>query len=264
MTTLHIVMPAYNEEEGIRSFIDEIRTHVADLADGVRFFIVDDRSTDSTPAVLRAAAADHGDITAIRSEVNQGHGPTALAAYRAGLADRPDIIVHVDGDGQFAGEDFRALLSALAEADVVHGVRRGRTDPWYRRTLTRSVQFLVRATSGAQVPDVNTPLRAYRPDALDALLAAVPADAMVPHVHFSLAEARSGFRVRHVDVRSLPRRGTSAEGTMWGTTKTPRLPPRRLRSFARGALGEVWRVSLSPKAPLRRGVPLAQAEQPAR
>ena len=168
--------------------------------------------------------------------------------------------MHVDGDGQFAGEDFRAVLSALTDADVVHGVRRGRTDPWYRRTLTRSVQLLVRATSGADVPDVNTPLRAYRPVALEALLAAVPADAMVPHVHFSLAEARSGFRVRHVDVRSLPRRGSSSEGTMW-TTKTPRLPPRRLRSFARDALGEVWRLSLSPNAPLRRGVSIEPQEQ---
>ncbi|MEW1961039.1 glycosyltransferase family 2 protein [Microbacterium sp. NPDC077644] len=248
-TQLAIVMPAYNEAEGIRGFIDEIREHVAPLAERVSFFIADDRSTDDTARVFDGVAG----IELQTQPTNRGHGPTALAAYSLGLASDPDLIVHVDGDGQFRGEDFVRVIRAIetTSADVVHGVRRGRTDPWYRRALTACVGLLVAAASGRRIPDVNTPLRAYRPAALRALVDAVPADASVPHVHFSLAEARGGFEVRYVRVASIPRRGQSQTGTMWGRAAGLRLPPKRLRQFAVAALREAWMLSLRPSAPLR-------------
>lgn len=249
VTHLAIVMPAYNEAEGIRGFIDEIREHVAPLAERVSFFIADDRSTDATAHVFD----DVEDVDVHTQPANRGHGPTALAAYRAGLASDPDLLVHVDGDGQFLGTDFTRLIDAAesTSADVVHGVRDGRTDPWYRKVLTSCVGVLIAAASGRRVPDVNTPLRAYRPETLRVLLDAVPADASVPHVHFSLAEARAGFAVRYLRVASIPRRGESQSGTMWGRAAGVRLPPKRLRQFALSALQEVWMLSLRPSAPLR-------------
>lgn len=251
MTVSHlaIVMPAYNEAEGIRGFIDEIRANVAPLADRVSFFIADDLSTDDTASVFD----DVIDVDVQTQPANRGHGPTALAAYRAGLASAPDLLVHVDGDGQFLGVDFTRLITALEStgADVVHGVRDGRTDPWYRQALTACVGVLIAAAAGRRVPDVNTPLRGYRPAALQTLVDAVPADASVPHVHFSLAEARGGFVARYLRVASIPRRGESQSGTMWGRAASLRLPPKRLRQFALAALQELWTLSLRPSAPLR-------------
>ncbi|WP_193598098.1 glycosyltransferase family 2 protein [Microbacterium sp. YJN-G] len=247
---LVIVMPAYNEAEGIRGFIDEIREHVAPLAARVTFVVADDRSTDDTAGAL----AGLEDVRVQIQPANRGHGPTALAAYRAGLDLQPDLLVHVDGDGQFLGPDFARAISAAVStgSDVVHGVRHSRADPWYRRVLTAGVGALVTLTAGRRVPDVNTPLRVYRPAALRSLVDAVPAGTLVPHVHFSLAEARAGLAVRYVGVRSIPRRGASAAGTMWGSGVKVALPPARLRRFAIAALGELWRLSLRPGAPLRR------------
>lgn len=258
-TTLHVVMPAFNEAEGIVSFIEEIRAHVQESYEHVRFFVVDDRSTDGTAEALRALSGRVGDVHTVTAEENKGHGPTALAAYRLGLEPIPDVLVHVDGDGQFLGQDFPLLLRALADADVAHGVRHGRTDPWYRRVLTRAVQLLVLTTSGVNVPDVNTPMRAYRPDAIEALLGAVGGqELLVPHVHFSIAESRLGLQVRFVSVNSRPRRGASGAGTMWGAVTSTALPPRRLRAFARSALVELWQLSLRPGARLR-SLPRAHA-----
>lgn len=249
LSHLAIVMPAYNEAEGIRGFIDEIRDHVSPLAARVSFVIADDRSTDDTAHVFD----DVADVDVQTQPANRGHGPTALAAYHAGLAFEPDLLVHVDGDGQFLGADFVRLIAAAEStgADVVHGVRDGRTDPWYRKALTTCVGVLVAVAAGRRIPDVNTPLRAYRPSALQVMLDAVPADVSVPHVHFSLAEARGGFDVRYVRVASIPRRGESASGTMWGRAASVRLPPKRLRQFAAAALHELWSLSLRPSAPLR-------------
>ncbi|MBG6239434.1 undecaprenyl-phosphate 4-deoxy-4-formamido-L-arabinose transferase [Mycetocola sp. CAN_C7] len=246
---LAVVMPAYNEADGLPGFLHEIVEQVTPLATRVSLVVVDDRSTDQTASVLRSLENELGGLVVVRAQANRGHGPTALAAYRAGLALQPDALVHVDGDGQFLGTDFPRLVRALElpGVDVVHGVRQHRTDPWFRRVLTGCVGFLVFLAVGRRIPDVNTPLRAYRPAAIAQLLQLVSDDALVPHVHFSLAERRLGFTVRYVKVESIPRRGATAAGTMWGEAHTvPKLPPRRLREFSAQAIAEVWRESLRP------------------
>lgn len=249
MQHLAVVMPAYNEAEGLPGFLDEILAHVTPLADRISLIVVDDRSTDQTASVLRSLESELPQLVVLTAEANQGHGPTALAAYRAGLALGPDAIVHVDGDGQFLGTDFPRIIRALElpGVDVVHGVRRHRSEPWFRTVLTGCVGALVALAVGHRIPDVNTPLRAYRPAAIAQLLDLVPATALVPHVHFSLAERRLGFTVRYVRVRSIPRRGSATGGTMWGEMlAAPKLPPKRLREFSSRAIAEVWRVSLKP------------------
>ncbi|BDZ53890.1 glycosyltransferase family 2 protein [Agromyces marinus] len=247
---LVVVMPAYNEAEGLPEFLSEISEHLAPLAPRLDLVVVDDRSTDATRQVLHDLAADLPGLVPVDADVNRGHGPTAIAAYRSGLGLEPDLILHVDGDGQFHGADLvRTVRAAVSTgADVVHGVRRGRQDPWFRRALTAGVGLVVAAAAGRRVPDVNTPLRVYRPEAIAELLDAIPDDALVPHVHFSIAEARRGYQVRYVEVASLPRRGSSATGTMWGVERSPKLPPKRLRRFAVASAAELWRVSLRPGA----------------
>lgn len=244
-----VVMPAFNEAEGIAGFLGEIVEHVGPLCETLTLVVVDDRSTDGMPGVLDDLAARTPALRVVHAERNRGHGPTALRAYREGLASRAEVVVHVDGDGQFLGGDIARVAAALVatRADVVHGVRRHRTDPWFRRVLTGISSVVVAITVGHRVPDVNTPLRAYRPAPLAALVAAVPEDALIPHVHFSLAEVRRGLRVRYAAVRSIPRRGAESTGTMWGAVRAPKLPPPRLRAFVRAAAAELWRISLSPR-----------------
>ena len=252
-----VVMPAYNEAAGIAEFLLEIHEHLAPLTSRLHVIVADDRSTDATAAVV--AGLDVERVQVQTQARNRGHGPTALAAYQAGLQLSPDVVLHVDGDGQFSGEDMARVLAVLEStgADVVHGVRRGREDPWFRRALSFGLRVAVRPFAGRGVPDINTPLRAYRPDVLRPLIDAVGADAIVPHVHFSLAEARCELQVTCVPVRSLPRRGGETVGTMWGGNGQPKLPPKRLRSFVRQASVELWQLSLRPSAPMRalRSVP---------
>ena len=237
-----VVIPAFNEAEALPSFLMEIRASFEAVGASASLVVVDDASTDGT----EEAAAPHAAV--VRSERNRGHGPTALAAYSAGLDTGAGVIVHVDGDGQFLGDDIVRVVFALGqgEADVVHGVRRGRTDPWFRRCLSALVRFAVLVLCGRSVPDVNTPLRAYRAETLRMLTNDVPDEALVPHVHFSIAEARDRLRVRYVSVASIPRRGSVVQGTMWGTGRSRVVfPPRRLLRFVLRAFVELWRVDIS-------------------
>lgn len=255
-----IVMPAYNEAEGLEEFITEIYENVAPTVAQLSVVVVNDRSTDRTSDVLTWLESRFDSFSGITALRNQGHGPTAISAYKAGLRLTPDLIVHVDGDGQFLGRDFVRLIHAavVSRADVVHGVRHGRSDPWFRKLITALVSFAVALICGRRVPDVNTPFRAYDPSALSYLLTLIPEDAQVPHVHFSIAEKRAGLRVAYLRVASIPRRGQDQGGTMWGApTKSPILPPKRLRKFVWTAAKEVWRLSFGPRAKSRKIKPLS-------
>lgn len=263
MNTSHlaITMPAYNEAEGLPQFLAEIAAWVTPRVGRLTLIVADDRSTDNTLDVLAKLEAS-GTLGPAELQVhpqpsNRGHGPTALAAYRAALSVNPDVIIHIDGDGQFLGQDIPRIIDALRDdVDVVHGVRVHRTDPWFRKLITGIVRAAVTARPGRAMSDVNTPLRAYRPGTIRELVTALEsasngADVLIPHVHFSLAESRWGLKRSEVRVKNIPRRGDSSSGTMWGANRSPVLPSKRLRRFVRAALRELWELSLRRDAPMR-------------
>ena len=89
-----VVIPAFNEADALPTFLAEIRASFADHSVPVTLIVIDDASTDETAAV----ALSFADV--VPAPRNRGHGPTALAAYSAGLASGAEVIVHVDSRGK--------------------------------------------------------------------------------------------------------------------------------------------------------------------
>lgn len=238
---LAVVLPAFNEAEGLPGFLTEIETALRGRVERLSFLVVNDASTDDTVGQL-ARMRVRDDLAVLTNPVNRGHGPSALAAYRGGLATGADAVLHVDGDGQFVGKDLARVLDGLNGHDGVVGVRRGRHDPWFRRALTGMLFVAAWRLTRARLPDVNSPLRLYRAGTLRTLLALVPENSMVPHIRFSLLENRERLCIARVSVQSIPRRSSVATGTMWGSgSRAPfLLPPRRLTRFVVKAGWELW------------------------
>ena len=234
-----VVMPAYNEAEGIGGFVREIEEAFCGL--GVRVIVVDDASTDHTAQVLRDL--DSTQVLVVESTENQGHGASTLRALAEGLATNAPIIIAVDGDGQFLGSDLIRLYRTVAEsdADVVDGVRQGRGDPLYRRLVAMVTRVLVWERSGVRPGDANTSLRAYRSAALRSLLAGAEADWLTPNLQFSAVARRSDLRIAEIPVTSIPRRGASTVGTMWHSSGRT-LPSRRFLRFTVQAAAQ-WRTA---------------------
>ena len=235
-----VAIPAYNEE-GLPQFLQELDGVLSQLASEVTFHVVDDRSPgDMVEQVEIAASSLKGTVEVVTNEVNSGHGPTVVRAYRQALASNKDIVVQVDGDGQFYADDLRLLFAALdAGADVASGVRISREDPWFRRVLSAGLRVYLFGLARVRVHDPNCPFRAYRRDALEDIIAAVPDQAMVPTVYLSALAPRRGHEVREVFVRHRARLGTSAQGTMWGRKKARSLLiPKKLLVFVGGAFRE--------------------------
>ena len=100
---ISIVIPCYNEQEGIQHVIRSLPPSVDEIV------VVDNNSTDRTAEVAAALGAR------IVSEKRKGYG----AAYKAGLpAATGDITVTMDGDGSYPTDQIEEVIDYLADNDL--------------------------------------------------------------------------------------------------------------------------------------------------
>lgn len=124
MSTLSIVIPAYNEGRTIHFILNKVKA--VSLTGGVQkeVIIVNDCSKDNTEEAIFAYQAANPDfpITYYKHEVNQGKG----AALHTGIKKATgDYVVIQDADLEYDPEEYNLLLKPLLAdvADVVYGSR---------------------------------------------------------------------------------------------------------------------------------------------
>ena len=212
--TICVVMPAFNEGEGIQGFLLEMQ-EVFDRS--IEFVVVDDLSTDDTFAKLNTLSSEI-DIKILRNGHNLGHGPSTLRALQAGLDSGCDTIIAVDGDGQFSAQEIFGLYDFFStnNFDVAEGVRRIRlNEPWFRSIASFVTRLVVRMKSKQIPQDANTPLRIYRANCLAKLLDGVQPLALTPNLMISIICRISDITIGEFHVTFFPRRGSSAIGGSW-------------------------------------------------
>ena len=199
------VVPAYNEVESLPPLLTELRAALDSTRRSWELVLVDDGSSDGTAALLLAEAARDPRLVIVRFEKNAGQS----AALAAGLSRvRGDVVVTLDADLQNDPADIPTLLAALADADVVSGVRAKRHDSWIRRVSSRIANATRRAVIGDSITDIGCSLKAYRREALVGLPMFVGVHRFLP----ALCAFR-GARVVEVPVHHRPRtRGVSKYG----------------------------------------------------
>jgi len=141
--SLTIVLPAYNEEARLGPALDELfgylRRHGAQGRDGapgaaalpadIRVLVVDDGSTDTTAALVRArpeALTPEGISRPLLTLLSVSHGGKG-AAVRAGmLAADTDLVLFADADMATPPDQVPLLVAALADdAFIIHATPDG-------------------------------------------------------------------------------------------------------------------------------------------
>lgn len=124
MSMLSIVIPAYNEENGIQN----IMTRVLKVQDSLRsinvtmeLLVVNDGSRDQTYNAAMEIAQHDPCVRVISHPKNRGYG----AALKTGFASaKGDLIGFLDADGTYPPESFPELCQAAAKGgDLVIGSR---------------------------------------------------------------------------------------------------------------------------------------------
>jgi len=113
-----VVIPAYNAADTLGETIDRIRHELAGLALPVEMLVVDDGSTDATPAV----AASLPDVVVIRCPQNRGKG---WAVYQGVRHASCPVVCFTDADAPFLPGSYRAVVErVLGGAPIAIGSRR--------------------------------------------------------------------------------------------------------------------------------------------
>jgi hypothetical protein len=121
MTVLSVVIPAYNEENGIAEIAERVLSVRENLkASGIEdleLLVVDDGSADNTAGIAEAING----VRLIRHEKNKGYG----AALKTGFSQaNGELIGFLDADGTYPPEYFPKLCEkALNGTDLVIGSR---------------------------------------------------------------------------------------------------------------------------------------------
>lgn len=167
METLSVVIPAYNEEDGIASILERVLgTGKALKASGadLELIVVDDGSRDRTAEI----AAGYPDVCLVRHRTNHGYG----AALKTGFAQaRGDWLGFLDADGTYPPERFPALLVAAhkQKADLVIGSRMAGTEsemPLSRKVGNLFFAKLVSLIGNQRISDCASGMRIIRRDML--------------------------------------------------------------------------------------------------
>lgn len=166
----------------------------------VEYCIVDDGSTDSTPALIGSSAPDGARCTVISHLKNLGIG----AAFRTGFAHMDaDIVCTMDADCSYAPSEMRRLLAVIArdEADVVvaspyHPEGAVEGVQFWRLLLSLNCSLLYRVATPLKLHTYTSIFRAYRGSALKTIV--FPSDGFVSAVEILLNAASQGYRIAEV------------------------------------------------------------------
>ena len=149
-----VCIPAFNEEH----FIGKLIKNCLKYADHV--VVCDDGSIDNTHEVADAAGAN-----VIRHEKNFGKGEALQSLFQFARHSNFDVIVTIDGDGQFLPQEIPKLVKKIEsnEADIVIGYRfDGAAEmPNYRKFGNKMLDKMTNMATQLSVRDTQSGFRAY-------------------------------------------------------------------------------------------------------
>jgi glycosyltransferase involved in cell wall biosynthesis len=157
MSSVSIIVPAYNEEEGVSTTLAAIKSAMSQQPVEYELIVVDDGSTDGTAdAVLQQAG-----VRLIQHHTNRGYG----AALKSGIRQaRHDWIAIIDADGSYPPSTLPTLLQEMQECDMVVGARPPTRIAAVRRPAKWLLVRLAEYMAETRIPDLNSGLRVFRKD----------------------------------------------------------------------------------------------------
>lgn len=164
---LVVMIPAYNEEKTIGKVIGLIPRKIKNV-DEIKILVINDNSTDNTAKIAKTAGAD----LVINRKVNEGLGRTFKAGMDHALKLGADIIVNIDGDGQFNPQDIPELIKPILdqEVEMVTASRfinpeLTKNMPAFKRWGNQRFTHLVSHITGQKFTDTQCGFRAYSREA---------------------------------------------------------------------------------------------------
>ncbi|MCK9290086.1 MAG: glycosyltransferase family 2 protein [Bacteroidales bacterium] len=162
---ISIVIPAYNEEAGIRKSLDGIVEK--NYHSIYEVIYIDDGSTDKTYEIITEYP-----VKCVRHPINKGYG----AALKTGIRKATGTyVVILDSDGQHDPKYLDQLIGMLPDYDMVIGERTANSfQVKSRQKGKRLIRILGEMLVEQQLPDYNSGFRGFDRQLITELLHIMP------------------------------------------------------------------------------------------
>ncbi len=158
MTPISIIIPAYNEVEGISKVIEHVKSFMSLEKIEHEIIVVDDCSTDFTADSAKAQG-----VTVMSHPINRGYGASLTTGLKKA---RYNNILIMDADESYPVKDVKKLLPYVDEYDMVVGARQGKHfhGSLLKRFSRMVFYVLLGYVTGEKIPDANSGLRIFKKD----------------------------------------------------------------------------------------------------
>jgi dolichol-phosphate mannosyltransferase len=197
-----VIVPCYNEEEGLPSLLARLRNMRTNGASNWHFLFVDDGSTDDTFGRLLRAAREESWVEVVRHHENLGLG----AALRTGFEHaRSPVLCTIDSDCTYPPEKLPELAklvqqgSEIVTASAWHPESAAADGSRVRIQLSRMVSALYKLLIGQDVYTFTCLFRAYRRETIQGI--SFRSNGFAAVAEMMLRAMLSGCRVAEVPMR---------------------------------------------------------------
>ncbi len=201
ITTISIIIPCYNEAETIDALLEAVIN--APLPNKKEIIIIDDASTDGTPALL-AKFSDKPEIEIFCHDKNKGKG----AAIRTGLSQATgEIVIIQDADLEYDPREYPGLIKPIEDgvADVVYGSRlKGahaeRILYFWHSIGNKFLTLLSNMMTNLNLTDMETCYKVFRRDIIQDITITEDRFGFEPEVTAKLAAYKPRLRIYEVGI----------------------------------------------------------------
>ncbi|MFK4936491.1 glycosyltransferase family 2 protein [Lactococcus garvieae] len=208
--TLSIIVPAYNEEETIELFFDEVNAQTVDLPLDKTFYFINDGSSDRTLDVIKMLSQNHPNVKYISFSRNFGKEAALLAGLRAASGD---FVTVMDADLQDPPSMLKEMYHKIQEGYDIVGTRRisRKDEPFIRSLFARAFYKIMNTISSTQMVDGARDYRLMTRQVVDSILE------LPEHNRFSKGLfSWVGYDVFYLEYNNVERVAGKTSWSFWG------------------------------------------------
>ena len=160
---LSVVLPVYNEQEGIENAVEKILSALTPLCQHLEVLTINDGSSDNTAAILEKISQRNRRVKVITHKKNKGYG----AALRTGIKyAKYTWIFFTDADMQFDVRELKDFFPLTKDHDFIVGYRKKRADHPRRIFISFWYNRINRMLFGLKLRDVDCAFKLMRKSAV--------------------------------------------------------------------------------------------------
>jgi glycosyltransferase involved in cell wall biosynthesis len=155
--SLSIVIPIYNEEKALKSFLPKLKAFVEE--NPFILILVNDGSKDKSKEMI-TEIANGENIILVNNKINKGYG----GAIKVGInAANTSHVITIDGDGQHQLSDILKMVKIcnVSDADMVVGQRKANSSGWYRQLGKSIIKSFAKLLMTIPINDLNSGMKLY-------------------------------------------------------------------------------------------------------